>query len=429
MPRETLKAHDKPSGDTALTVTRRGAGAAIAAIAGALFALPALAVDQPPGRIIHIRVQDLSAPYATPSVANSPDRIPRPEGSTLRVPKGFSVNIFAENLSHARWMTVAANGDVFLAESSAGKITLLRDGDGDGRAELVTTFAKGFSEPHGLALARGYLYIADTRRVWRIPYRPGQRRAQGGAEPVTPRGALGSGGGHWTRNIAFSPEGELFYVAIGSASNIAEEPEVRASVQEFAADGSGQRTFASGLRNPVGIAFYPGTNDLYVVVNERDGLGDELVPDYLTRVRRGGFYGWPYSYVGSHPQPGYAHRRPELVKRAIVPDVLFRSHSAPLGLVFYDAERFPREYKGDAFVALHGSWNADVPRGYTVVRVPFAGGRPKGHYEIFASGFWAKGEGTAAVWGRPAGLAVAIDGSLLVADDVGDVVWRISHGL
>ena len=428
MPHETLKAHDKPSGDTALTVTRRGAGAAIAAIAGALFALPALAVDQPPGRIIHIRAQDLPAPHATPSVANSPDRIPRPEGGTLRVPKGFSVNIFAENLSHARWMTVAANGDVFLAESSAGKITLLRDGDGDGRAELVTTFAKGFSEPHGLALARGYLYVADTRRVWRIPYRPGQRRAQGGAEPVTPRGALGSGGGHWTRNIAFSPEGEFFYVAIGSASNIAEEPEVRASVQEFAADGSGQRTFASGLRNPVGIAFYPGTNDLYVVVNERDGLGDELVPDYLTRVRRGGFYGWPYSYVGSHPQPGYAHRRPELVKRAIVPDVLFRSHSAPLGLVFYDAERFPREYKGDAFVALHGSWNADVPRGYMVVRVPFAGGRPKGHYEIFASGFWAKGEGTAAVWGRPAGLAVAIDGSLLVADDVGDVVWRISYG-
>ncbi len=411
-----------------MTVGRRGARAAVAAIAWALFAPPALAVDQPPGRVIHVRVQDLPVPYATPNVANSPDRVSRPEGATLRVPKGFSVNIFAENLSHARWMAVAANGDVFLAESSAGKVTLLRDGDGDGRAELVATFAKGFSAPHGLALAHGYLYVADIRRVWRIPYRPGQRRAQGSAEPVTPRGALGAGGSHWTRNIAFGPDGKRFYVAVGSAGNIAEEPEVRASVQEFAADGSGQRTFASGLRNPVGIAFYPGTNELYVVVNERDGLGDELVPDYLTRLKRGGFYGWPYSYIGAHPQPGFADRRPDLVKRALEPGMLFRSHSAPLGLVFYDAEQFPRQYRGDAFVALHGSWNANEPRGYMVVRVPFAAGRPKGHYEIFASGFWAEGKGTAVVWGRPAGLAVAIDGSLLIADDVGDVIWRISYG-
>jgi glucose/arabinose dehydrogenase len=198
-------------------------------------------------------------------------------------------------------------------------------------------------------------------------------------------------------------------------------------VQRFAADDGGQATFAAGLRNPVGIAFYPGTTELYVVVNERDGLGDGLVPDYLTRLAPGGFYGWPHAYLGANPDPDFGPRRPDLVAATLVPDVLFQSHSAPLGLVFYDARQFPQSYRGDAFVALHGSWNAAQPTGYKVVRVPFKNGRPIGGYENFATGFWARGKTSARVWGRPAGLAVAADGSLLIADDVGQVVWRVRY--
>ena len=197
--------------------------------------------------------------------------------------------------------------------------------------------------------------------------------------------------------------------------------------QVFDLDGGGQRTFASGLRNPVGIAFRPGGDALYVVVNERDGVGDEMVPDYLTRIEDGDFFGWPYAYLGPNPQPGYGDRRPDLVARTKLPDVLFRSHSAPIGLVFYDGKSFPDDYRGDAFVALRGSWNAAVPRGYMIVRVPFEDGRPAGGYQVFATGFWERGENTASVWGRPAGLAVAADGSLLIADDTGGVIWRISY--
>jgi glucose/arabinose dehydrogenase len=345
----------------------------------------------------------------------------------LRVPEGFRANLFADKLSHARWLAVAPNGDVFLAEPGLGIITLLRDPDGSGHASVRATFAAGFEEPHGIAFRPGYIYIADTRAVWRIPYTEGDETAHGSPERVTPPGALGDGGGHWTRNIAFAPDGQHFYVSIGSSSNVAEDLEPRATVRVFNLDGSGGRTFASGLRNPIGIAFQPGTNDLFAVVNERDGLGDGLVPDYLTHLQDGGFYGWPYSYLGQHPQPRLADRRPDLVKRAIVPDLLFRSHSAPLGLAFYTGTQFPQEYRGDAFVALHGSWNSATPTGYMVVRVPFRDGRSAGYSETFASGFWIAGDTRAEVWGRPVGLAIAKDGSLLIADDVGNTVWRVSY--
>ena len=268
---------------------------------------------------------------------------------------------------------------------------------------------------------------ADLRYVWRYRYEPGQTRAAAPPEPVTERGALGEAVGHRTRNLAFSPGGGAFFVAIGSRRNIGEELPPRATVQVFDADGSGQRTFASGLRNPIGIAFRPGTGELYVVVNERDGLGDELVPDYFTRIEDGDFFGWPYAYLGPNPQPGYAGRRPDLVARTKRPDVLFRAHSVPIGLVFYDGRQFPPDYRGDAFVALRGSWNAARPRGYMVVRVRFHDGGPAGGYEVFATGFWARGHDRARVWGRPAGLAVAADGSLLVADDTGGAIWRISY--
>jgi glucose/arabinose dehydrogenase len=406
---------------------------AAAALAAALFWSAGAAADESvPGTRIQMRVEDLPAPNATPSTANPPQAVAPPEGAALTAPPGFDVSVFADGLEDARWMAVAENGDVFLAQPSSGQVTLLRDTNGDGKADAKSVFAGGLSQPHGLAIRGGYLYIGDTEGVWRVPYRAGQEKAEAKPQLITPEGAFGGGNGHWTRNLAFSPDGTRFYVAIGSGTNIGIEKPPRATVQEFSADGKPLGTYASGLRNPVGISFYPGSEDLFVVVNERDTLGDGLVPDYLTHLVRGGFYGWPYSYIGAHPQPGFADKAPELVKQAIVPDLLFKSHSAPLGLVFYEGAQFPAEYKGSAFVALHGSWNAKEPRGYMVVRVPFEAGRPKGYYESFLTGFRLQGQkgfgSQAQVWGRPAGLAVAHDGTLLVADDVGNKIWRVSYG-
>ncbi len=389
---------------------------------------PAAAEPVTPGTYFEVDGDALPPPYASESVSARPQTVPRPEGALLQVPEGFDVTLFVDGLEHPRWMAVAPNGDVILAEPRPGHLRRLRDADGDGVAEVNEVFLDGLDLPHGLAFLGDSLYVADSEGVWRLTYDPGAARATVAAERITARGAFGGGGGHWTRNLAIHPDGERFYVAIGSVGNLAEEPSPRATVQEFRLDGSGQRTFASGLRNAVGIAFYPGSDHLYVVVNERDGMGDELVPDYLTRLQEGGFYGWPYAYVGQHPQPGFAERRPDLVAASLVPDLLFRSHSAPLGLVFYEGGSFPADYRGDAFVALHGSWNAGEPRGYMVVRVRFAEGQPSGGYEAFATGFRldsGEGGGRAEVWGRPAGLAVAADGSLLIADDVSGSVWRI----
>ena len=376
-----------------------------------------------PGTRYEVRPADLPPPYATGSASASPSVVARPADWLPLVPEGFSVTLFAAGLEHPRSLAATPDGGVFLAEPRPGLIRLLHDRDGDGVAESNEVFAEGFERPHGLAVQGEALYVADLAGVWRLPLAGG-----GAPERITPPGAFGAPGGHWTRNLVFHPDGSRFYVAIGSAGNIAEEPLPRASVQVFAADGSGQQTFASGLRNPVGIAFAPGGDDLYVVVNERDGLGDELVPDYLTALREGGFYGWPYAYIGPNPQPGFAERDPAKVAATLVPDLLFRSHSAPIGLVFYEGDSFPADYQGDAFVALRGSWNAGEPRGYMVVRVPFADGRPEGHYEAFVTGFRLDapgGEGRAEVWGRPAGLAIAADGSLLIADDTSGSVWRV----
>lgn len=382
----------------------------------------ALAADRP-GQSFHISVKDLPKPYATPGVANPSRRVPRPAGVLPDVPAGFSISLYAAGLSDPRWMAVAPNGDVFLAEPQVGRITLLRDKDGRVEAH---DFADGFDTPHGLLFAKGALFVGDLKAVWKLPYSEGAMKA-GKRERVTTARDLGPGG-HVTRDLAIDSKGTL-YIGIGSVSNVGEDGPTRATVQTVQPDGS-LKTFASGLRNAVGLQFYPGTDDLFVTVNERDGLGDELVPDYLTHVERGGFYGWPYSYLGQHPDPEFGSKRTDLQAKALMPDLLFHAHSAPLGLVFYEGTQFPAAYKGDAFVALHGSWNSAAPTGYKVVRVPFKNGRPTGTYENFVTGFW-NGTGPAGaparVWGRPAGLAVAKDGSLLIADDAGKVVWRVTY--
>lgn len=387
------------------------------AIAAALVAVmtPLAAADKP-GQKFLVRAEDMPPPFATPGVDNSPRIIAQPKGVRPQVPEGFVIEPFVTGLANPRWMALAPNGDVFLAEHYAGKIAILR-------GRKAYTFATGFSRPHGLAFHKGALYVGDTQAVWKLDYADGALKA-GKRRRITSEG-FGPWGNHWTRNIVFGPDGVL-YLTIGSASNTGIDPPLRATVQTV--DGLGRlHPFATGLRNPVGIAFYPGTNDLYVTVNERDGLGDGLVPDYFTRIGKGDFFGWPYAYIGPHPDPDYGEARPDLVAKTKMPDVLFESHSAPLGLVFYDAHQFPKDYWGDALIALHGSWDSARPTGYKVVRVRFKDGRPEKGYENFVTGFWVSGDQPAEVFGRPAGLLVAKDGSLLIADDAARTIWRVRY--
>jgi glucose/arabinose dehydrogenase len=377
------------------------------------------------GQHFQFLASNLPPPYATPADAERSKKAEDPNLGKLQLPPGFKANLFAQGLSDARWLQMTPNGDVLLAEAEAGKITLLRDADGDGKAEVKETFADGFQRPHGMAFVNGKFYVADALGIYSYPYRPGDTIVTGPRTEITEKGAFGVLGGHWTRNLAADSKGNI-YVAIGSNGNINDHDDPhRAAVSMV--QGGKLVQYATGLRNPVGITFYPGTDDLYVVVNERDGEGDELVPDYLTHVQKGAFYGWPYAYLGQHEEPSLKGKRPDLVAKAVVPDVLFRSHSAPLGLLFYTGTQFPEKYRGGAFVAHHGSWNASNPRGYKLVYVPFANKKPAGGYENFALGFWTTGTAPAGVMGRPVGLAQARDGSLLVADDVGNAVWRISY--
>ena len=401
---------------------------ALSLVAGLAIAAPAWALgpQQQPGAKIRIDPKALPAPYAPPSKSNPSRTVAKPADAKPTVPAGFAVNVFADKLGNARNPVIAPNGDVFLAQSSDNKISVLQD-DGAGKAKSITVFADGFHYPHGIAFTKDSVLIGDLDGVWRIPYTPGDTKARAKQVRITPEGAFGEPLGHTTRNVVVSPDGTKFYVSIGSRGNLDEEPDPRASIQEFAIDGSRQRTFASGLRNAVGTNFAPGTNDLYTVVNERDSVGDELVPDYFTKVVDGGFYGWPYSYIGRNPEQKLAGKRTDLVQRAIVPDTLFRSHSAPVGMVFATGTSFPKEFQGGAWVALHGSWNATPPRGYHVVYVPFANGKPSDSYIVFAAGFWAQNENRAEVWGRPSGVAVMKDGSLLIADEVSQTLWRVSY--
>ena len=393
-----------------------GRNAIFGALLGATLLCAAAHGADHPGVKHLILPAEMPKPYLTPAVANSSIMIARPANAVPEAPKGFSVTPFATGLANARFMALAPNGDVFLSEPNLNQVAIIHDG-------VAHPFATGFNKPHGLAFHNGALYVGDLVAVWRLAYRDGAIEA--GARARVTHDDFGGTGGHSTRDITFGPDGKL-YLAIGSAENVGEEAAPRATVQKVTADGHMQ-TFASGLRNAVGLAVYPGTDDLYVTVNERDGLGDGLVPDYFTRIQKGEFFGWPYAYIGAHPDPNFGAKRPDLVAKAKVPDLLFQSHSAPLGLVFYKGDQFPKDYKGDAFVALHGSWNSANPTGYKVVRIKFANGRPASGYEDFLTGFWDGSSSPAQVWGRPAGLLVAKDGSLLVADDSGKTIWRVRY--
>jgi glucose/arabinose dehydrogenase len=378
---------------------------------------------------IVIKPESLPKPYATSSADNNPKVTPAPAGAGLSVPAGFEVKVFAEgSFNNPRWIVEGPNGDLFLSDNRANSITLLRDANKDGAIDSTNErfeFATGLNQPFGMAIQNGYFYIANTNAVLRFKYQTGQTKLEGEGEKIIDLPGEGYRQ-HWTRNLIFSKDGKKLYVSVGSETNVSEEEPRRAAINEYNADGTGHRVYASGIRNPIGLAWNPATGQLWTAVNERDGLGDDLVPDYTTSVKDGGFYGWPYSYIGKNVDPRLEGKGKDLVEKAIVPDVLLEAHCAALGLVFYTGKMFPKEYQGDAFVAMHGSWNRSTRHGYKVVRVPFEKGKPEGGYENFLIG-WVPDTSAKEVWGRPVGLVMIRDGSLLVVDDGGKKIWRITY--
>ena len=383
---------------------------------------------------IEITLADLPEPYATESASKPPNVIAVPDNPVLQVPEGFTVNVFADNLPQVRWMTLTPDGDVLAVQSKQNKINLLQDKDNDGVAEVRQTFAdaaNNLNQPLGMTFAGGSFYVANTGEVRRYDYSSGQLKLDGTGQPIT---QLTPGGynQHWTRNVVASPDGNKLYVSVGSKSNVEPEELPRASIQVMNLDGSERSTYAYGLRNPVGLDFHPVSQEIYATVNERDRLGDNLVPDYLTQVKQGGFYGWPYAYLAPdlldpRRMEGNKSEKPDLAAKTITPDVLFRSHSAALGLQFYDKQLFPDKYHNGAFVAFRGSWNRDRGTGYKIVYVPFGeDNRPLGYYEDFVRGFMVNPDGPDS-FARPVGLLVLPDGSLLLAEDGNGRIYRISY--
>ena len=382
---------------------------------------------------IKIFLGDLPAPYASDSASQPPNVVAPPADARLNVPAGFTVNLFAEGLNNPRWLALTPDGDVLVTETRQNRIQRLVDADDNGVAETKETFAtarNGLNIPFGMAFAEGSFFLGNTDEVVRFPWTAGQTALAGRGDRI----ATLPGGGynqHWTRNVVVSPEGDRLYVSIGSQSNASEEPSPRASVQTMDLDGGNARTFASGLRNPVGLDFNPVTGDLYATVNERDGLGDDLVPDYFTRLQSGDFFGWPYAYLSpKNLDPRQVvngvSKAPDLVEKMRSPDVLFQAHSAALGLQFYDGNTFPARYQNGAFVAFRGSWNRSAGTGYKVVFIPFENGRPTGSYEDFLTGFLSD-PSVPTTWGRPVGLLALPDGSLLLTDEANNRIYRIQY--
>jgi glucose/arabinose dehydrogenase len=402
-----------------------------------------------PGTIRLIRPQDLPAPGVTASAANVSRVVPRPAGAMPKVPPGFKIDLFAEGLSGPRILRVAPNGDIFVAETRAGRIRVLRATDGAAKPATSEIFASGLHSPFGIAFFPSgdnpqWVYVANTDSVVRFAYHSGDLKASGAPETIVEK--LPSGYGHSTRDIVFTPDNKRMLVSVGSASNVAEgagEPPGgleawrtqqplgaawgdetnRAAVLSFDPDGKDQKLFATGIRNCVGLAMQPNGTP-WCSTNERDGLGDDLVPDYVTRVREGAFYGWPWFYLGDHQDPRHRGARPDLKDKITVPDVLLQAHSASLGLTFYDGKNFPPEYRADAFAAEHGSWNRSKRTGYKVIRIRLKDGAPTGEYEDFVTGFVVDDN---RVWARPVGVAVAHDGALLISEDGNGTIWRVSH--
>jgi glucose/arabinose dehydrogenase len=391
-----------------------------------------------PGTVHHISAADLPQPYATPSSDNDPHVVSRPSKAWPEAPDGFKVELYAGDLKNPRLIRTAPNGDLFVADSGPGRILVFRGIAAGGKPESTETFATGLARPFGIAFYPPgpdpkYVYVGNTNSVVRFAYQNGDLKARSGPETVVEHLPSGlervGGGGHWTRDIAFSADGKKMYVAVGSRTNIANTDEDksefhRANILEANPDGSGLRVYASGIRNPVGIAFDPATGVLWTSVNERDDIGDNLPPDYITHVQEGGFYGWPWYYIGGNEDPRLKGKHPELKDKVIVPDVLLEPHNASLELTFYEASQFPEKYRGGILASEHGSWNRSVRTGYEVVFVPINDGKAGGEYEDFLSGFVTP---DGKVWGRPVGVAVAKDGSLMVSDDGSNSIWRISY--
>lgn len=384
-----------------------------------LFALPAVA------QVTYGKKPNLPPPFATKSAGNGPDHSKPTAGFLPKAPAGFQVSVYAKEFKVPRFLAVAPNGDIFVADTGAGQVVVLHDaahGAGTPQKEL---FAEKLNRPFGIAFHDEYVYVGDTNEVVRFKYDKQSSKRTGELEHILP---LPSGGGHWTRTVAFSADGSKLYVSVGSSSNIEIEKDARrAAVLECDPDGKNSRIFASGLRNAVGLGIEPVTGAVWVSVNERDELGDDLPPDYFTSIKDGGFYGWPYSYIGSNVDSRVAPQRPDLVAKAIIPDVLLGPHVAPLQFAFYTGKQFPEKYHGGAFVAEHGSWNRSARNGYQVAFVGFKNGKAAEDPATFLTGFVPDPKGKD-VEGRPVGVAVAPDGSLLVSDDGAGVIYRVSYG-
>jgi glucose/arabinose dehydrogenase len=375
-----------------------------------------------PAQVTHGQKPKLPAPFATNSAGNGPDKVKPPAGFLPTVPPGFRLTVFAANFKRPRWLTVAPNGDIFLADTGAGEIVVLRDPQRTGGAQEREVFADGMKRPFGIAFREDYVYVGNMNEVVRFHYDPKTSKRLGEKEHLLDLPS----GGHDTRSLAFSADGKHLFIGVGSASNIdtGEDP-LRAAVTICDPDGKNARLYATGLRNPVGLALEPVTGEIWTTVNERDELGDNLPPDYFTSLKDGGFYGWPYSYIGNNVDPRVKPQQPDLVARAIIPDVLLGAHVAPLQFAFYTGKQFPESYRGGAFVAEHGSWNRATRSGYQIAFVAFKNGKPSADPVPFMTGLVPDPTGTD-VSGRPVGVTVAPDGSLLVSDDGAGVVYRIS---
>ncbi len=399
--------------------------------------------QEKPGALRKVTVGDLPDPYATESVDNGPSLVPRPAGAMPEAPAGFKVELYATDLKNPRLIRTAPNGDLFVVESEPGHdsdngtVLVFRGVDAKGKPQQVSTFATGLKQPFGLAFYPlgpnpQWVYIGNTDSVVKFPYKNGDTKATGAAQTVVPElpgGGRLRGGGHWTRDVVFTKDGQHMLVSVGSHSNVDDTDNNqaefhRADVLEFTPQGKFERVYAYGIRNCVGEAINPVTGQLWCSTNERDGLGDNLVPDYITHVEPGGFYGWPFYYMGGHQDPRHKGKHPELAAKVITPDVLLQPHFASLEMTFDESRSFPAAYRGWAFAAEHGSWNKSKRAGYEVVAVPVVNGKATGAYEDFLTGFVTP-DGN--VWGRPVGVTFDTDGSLFVTDDGSNSIWHVTY--